>query len=106
MKVSAQKSSKMLHRLLDSISKDSTAELDFNCVEGVLSISCDIVYSAAALSCVVCAALAAGMTMGLLSLDVMKLRIKMVVGNDAEKVIQNDLSGYMYDNKKIYRILN
>jgi metal transporter CNNM len=35
--------------------------------------------------CVCCAALAAGMTIGLLSLDSLKLKIKLAVGTDAEK---------------------
>ena len=36
--------------------------------------------------CVTCAALAAGLTMGLLSLDVLKLKIKASVGTDEEKL--------------------
>jgi len=52
-------------------------------------VSCDVLYAAAAVGCVTCAALAAGMTMGLLSLDIMKMRIKMAVGTDSEKVCKS-----------------
>ncbi len=45
----------------------------------------DFIYAGMAIFCVVCAALAAGMTMGLLSLDSLKLRIKLIVGTPAEK---------------------
>lgn len=37
------------------------------------------------LLCVICAGLAAGLTMGLLSLDITKLEIKAMIGNDIEK---------------------
>ena len=39
----------------------------------------------AALGCVSCAALAAGLTMGLLSLDKLKLKIKTMTGNEEER---------------------
>lgn len=45
----------------------------------------DIVYLFSAVGCVICAALAAGMTMGLLSLDSLKLRIKLATGTEKEK---------------------
>jgi metal transporter CNNM len=45
----------------------------------------DIANTIMAFACVVCAGLAAGLTMGLLSLDVTKLEIKQMTGNDAEK---------------------
>ena len=45
----------------------------------------DVVFLCAALFCVCCAALAAGMTIGLLSLDSMKLKIKLSVGTPAEQ---------------------
>ena len=48
-------------------------------------IECDVVYGLGALFCVTCAALAAGMTMGLLSLDQLKLKIKIAVGTMQEK---------------------
>ena len=48
-------------------------------------IECDVVYGIGALFCVTCAALAAGMTMGLLSLDQLKLKIKLAVGTTQEK---------------------
>lgn len=35
--------------------------------------------------CVICAGIAAGLTVGLLSLDITKLEIKLMIGNDAEK---------------------
>jgi metal transporter CNNM len=44
-----------------------------------------IVFLGCALLCVCCAALAAGMTIGLLSLDTMKLKIKLSVGTPEEK---------------------
>lgn len=44
----------------------------------------DVIYLFCALGCVVCAALAAGMTMGLLSLDSLKLRIKLRTGTPLE----------------------
>ena len=45
----------------------------------------DYIYLSSAIICVFCAALAAGMTMGLLSLDHLKLRIKCSVGTAEEK---------------------
>lgn len=45
----------------------------------------DLVYSLCALACVTCGALAAGMTVGLLSLDTLKLQIKLEVGTPEEK---------------------
>ena len=48
-------------------------------------IECEIVYGLCAICCVVCAATAAGCTMGLMSLDIMKLRIKLAVGTAEEK---------------------
>eukprot|EP01035_Chromulina_nebulosa_P023234 gene23234-30116_t len=46
----------------------------------------DFIYLACAIGCVICAALAAGMTMGLLSLDSLKLRVKLLVGTESEKI--------------------
>jgi hypothetical protein len=37
--------------------------------------------------CVCCGALAAGLTVGLLSLDALKLKIRLVTGTKSEKVI-------------------
>jgi metal transporter CNNM len=53
--------------------------------EGTASIG----YLFAALGCVCCAAMAAGMTIGLLSLDSLKLRIKQSVGSPEEKRAAN-----------------
>ncbi len=47
----------------------------------------DIIYSLCSVLCVICGALAAGMTVGMLSLDKMKLLIKQEVGTDAEKEV-------------------
>jgi metal transporter CNNM len=46
----------------------------------------DLIYAGCALICVVCAASAAGMTMGLLSIDTLKLKIKLQVGTEQERV--------------------
>ncbi len=54
-------------------------------------IECETVYGLAVLFCVCCAALAAGMTMGLLSLDQLKLKIKLAVGTTQEKQAANKI---------------
>eukprot|EP01038_Epipyxis_sp_PR26KG_P006396 gene6396-8807_t len=51
----------------------------------------DFVYAACALGCVTCAALAAGMTIGMLSLDSLKLRIKLDVGTEQEKTAAKNI---------------
>jgi len=51
----------------------------------------DIANTIMAFACVVCAGLAAGLTMGLLSLDVTKLEIKQMTGNEAEKLASGRL---------------
>lgn len=45
----------------------------------------DLIFLFLSIFCVVCAALAAGMTIGLLSLDKLKLQIKLQVGTEKEK---------------------
>ena len=45
----------------------------------------DIMYLLLSIMCIICAALAAGMTIGLLSLDKLKLQIKVQVGTKDEK---------------------
>ena len=57
---------------------------DLTCTKNDV-IECDTLYGLAVLFCVCCAALAAGMTMGLLSLDQLKLKIKIAVGTIQEK---------------------
>lgn len=56
-------------------------------VNGSFNFSGDdsIIFLFCAFTCVCCAAMAAGMTIGLLSLDTLKLRIKLSVGTPAEK---------------------
>jgi hypothetical protein len=51
-----------------------------------------------AIFCVCCGALAAGLTVGLLSLDALKLKIRLVTGTKAEKVniIDSDIEDYHY----------
>lgn len=56
----------------------NTSFIDFSSREA-------LIYILLSIGCVTCAALAAGMTVGLLSLDSLKLQIKLQVGTDAEK---------------------
>lgn len=70
---------------------------NFSCVKNDI-IECDVVNGISALFCVICAAMAAGMTMGLLSLDIMKLRIKLVVGTDDEKMAISRITPLLSDH--------
>jgi metal transporter CNNM len=60
------------------MSSEGTFHFDINNPQEVVFLGCVVL-------CVCCAALAAGMTIGLLSLDTMKLKIKLSVGTPEEK---------------------